>query len=230
MDDKLNNIFKEAILKPNIHVDFLVNFKAKVIGVSVNTYRFSDIAFNVDPLPKKFAIKFITPTVFRKSIYECCPSCPHYAEYIHAAKEGKHFDKPCKYAILCRGMTVPLPIPSLMFKNLARLWSAFSGISLDVWDAVRWVKSAIVIAGFPNPGIRTIRVYERPTTNKWIAGFIGTVRFAIKEDAYKDRHAITAATLLMMAEITNVGVRRTSGLGMIKYMKPKSEPSSSQTQ
>jgi len=219
MDGKLADVFKEAILKPELHID-LINVKAKVIGVSVNTVKFSDIASIVDPLPQKFAIKFLTPTVFRRSVYDCCPSCPYYTEYIHAAKEGKLLGKPCKYAVKCGGITIPLPIPSLMFKNLARLWLTFSGVSLDIWGATRWAESAIVIAGFPKPGIRTVRVYEHPTTNKWIAGFIGTVKFAIKEDVYKEKHAKTAAALLKMAEITNVGVRRTAGLGMIKYMPP----------
>ncbi|MEM2622782.1 MAG: CRISPR system precrRNA processing endoribonuclease RAMP protein Cas6, partial [Candidatus Nezhaarchaeales archaeon] len=218
MDGKLSDIFREAILKPDLCVD-LVNVKVKVIGVSVNTYKFSDLASNADPLPMKFAIRFLTPTVFRRSVYDCCPSCPYYVEYICVTKEGRRLDKPCKYAIRCRGTIVPLPIPSLMFKNLARLWSAFSGISLDILDLVKWIESAIVIAGFPKPGIRTIRVYEHPTTNKWIVGFMGTVRFAIKKDAYKEKYAKITAALIRMGEITNVGVRRTAGLGMIKYMK-----------
>ncbi|MEM2836895.1 MAG: CRISPR system precrRNA processing endoribonuclease RAMP protein Cas6, partial [Candidatus Bathyarchaeia archaeon] len=66
--------------------------------------------------------------------------------------------------------------------------------------------------------------------NKWIAGFMGTVRFAVKEDLYKEKYAKIAAALLKMAEMTNVGVRRTAGLGMIKYIVPKSEPSSLQSQ
>ncbi|MCR8456031.1 MAG: CRISPR system precrRNA processing endoribonuclease RAMP protein Cas6 [Crenarchaeota archaeon] len=220
MDSKLSNIFKEAILKPNLCVD-LVDVKAKVISVSVNTYKFSDLASNADPLPTKFAIRFLTPTVFRQSVYDCCPSCPYYVEYMRAAKEGRRLDKPCKYAVKCGGIVVPLPIPSLMFKNLARLWSAFSGISLDVWNLIKWIRSAIVIAGFPKPGIRTVRVYEHPTTNKWIIGFTGTVRFAIKKDAYKEKYAKIATALIRMGEITNVGVRRTAGLGMIKYIDSK---------
>ncbi|MEM2913609.1 MAG: CRISPR system precrRNA processing endoribonuclease RAMP protein Cas6, partial [Candidatus Bathyarchaeia archaeon] len=222
MDGKLSDVFREAILKPDLHID-LVNVKAKVIGVSVNTHKFSEITSNTDPLPMKFAIKFLTPTVFRRTVYDCCLYCPYYAEYMHAAKEGRRLEKPCKYAAKCRGITIPLPIPSLMLRNLARLWSAFSGINLDVWGAARWAENTIMVAGFPKPGIRTVRVYEHPTTNKWIAGFMGTVRFAVKEDAYKERYAKTAAAMLKMAEMTNVGVRRTAGLGMIKYLPSKKE-------
>jgi len=222
MDDRLSEIFKEAILKPDLHVD-LLNVRAKVIGVSVNTYRFSNIISNVDPLLMKFAVKFLTPTVFRRSVYDCCPSCPYYTKYMHAIKGGRHLEKPCRHAVKGGGVLIPLPIPSLMFRNLARLWSSFSGINLDVWGAVRWAERAIVVAGFPKPGIRTIRIYEHPTTNKWIVGFKGTVRFTVREEVYEEKHAKTVAALLKMAEITNVGVRRTAGLGMIKYIPIKKE-------
>ncbi|MEM2293256.1 MAG: CRISPR system precrRNA processing endoribonuclease RAMP protein Cas6 [Nitrososphaerota archaeon] len=228
LDGKLNDIFKKAILKSDLYVD-LVNVRAKVIGMSVNTYKFSDLITSADPLQERFAIKFLTPTVFRRSVYDCCPSCPHYVEYMCAAREGRRLDKPCRYATKCGGVTVPLPIPSLMFRNLARLWSAFSGTNIDVWGAARWAEDAVVIAGFPKPGIKTVRVYEHPTTNKWISGFMGTVRYAVREEAYKEKYARIAVALLRMGEITNVGVRRTAGLGMIKYMTPRSEPNSSQT-
>ncbi|MCX8171384.1 MAG: CRISPR system precrRNA processing endoribonuclease RAMP protein Cas6 [Candidatus Bathyarchaeota archaeon] len=219
MDENLSDIFEDALLKPDLHID-LVNVKAKAIGVTVNTCKFSDMLSNADPLPEKFAVKFLTPTVFRRSIYDCCTYCPYYAEYMHAAREGKRLEKPCKHAAKCGGITVPLPIPSLMFRNMARLWSAFSGISLDVWGAARWAESAIAIAGFPKPGIRTVRVYEHPTTNKWIAGFMGTVRFTVKQEAYREKYAKIAAALLKMAEVTNVGIRRTAGLGMIRCVMP----------
>ena len=222
MDGKLCDVFREAILKPDLRVD-LVNVKAKVIGVAVNTYRFSDLASNAEPLPDRFAIRFLTPTVFRRSIFDCCPYCPYYVEYTVRARSGEKVEKPCKYVVQCSGMLVPLPIPSLMFRNIARIWSAFSDTHLDVQGTARWAENAIMVSGFPKLGIRTVRVYEHPTTNKWIVGFMGTVRFSIREDLYKKKYAKTAATLLKMAEITNIGVRRTAGLGMIKYIAPKRE-------
>jgi CRISPR/Cas system endoribonuclease Cas6 (RAMP superfamily) len=222
MDGKLCDVFREAILKPDLQVD-LVNVRAKVISVAVNTYRFSDIASNADPIPDRFAVKFLTPTVFRRSIFDCCPECPHYVEYTLRVRGGERVKKPCKYAALCRGMIVPLPIPSLMFSNMARIWSTFSNIHLDVQGAARWAENAIMVAGFPKPGIKTVRVYEHPTTNKWIVGFMGTVRFAIREKMYNERYAKTISALLKMAEVTNVGVRRTAGLGLIKYLAPAEE-------
>jgi CRISPR/Cas system endoribonuclease Cas6 (RAMP superfamily) len=221
MDRKISEIFKEAILKPNPSAE-IVNTRTKIISVAVNMHKFSEIASSSEPLSEKFAIKFLTPTAFRRSIYDCCPSCPRYAEYLMKSKKGEKTGKPCKYAVSCQGLNIPLPIPSLMFKNMARIWSAFSDTQLDVWEATRWAENAVMVAGFPKPGIKTVRVYEHPTTNKWISGFLGTVRFAIKK-MYNERYAKTISALLKMAEVTNVGVRRTAGLGLIKYLTPAEE-------
>ncbi|MEM3733196.1 MAG: CRISPR system precrRNA processing endoribonuclease RAMP protein Cas6 [Candidatus Bathyarchaeia archaeon] len=218
IDDKLTEVFKEAILKPELRIE-IVNAKARIFNISFNTRKFSDIAYNANPLPEKFMIKFLTPTAFRHSIYDCCPTCPCYIEYLLNVRGGK-LSKPCDYAVLCRGLTVPLPLPSLMFRNMARIWSTFSDTRLELWETVKWVETAMLIAGYPTPGIKTIRVYEHPTTNKWIVGFIGAVRFAIREDVYKEKYAKAAAALLKMGELTNIGIRRTAGLGMIKYEEP----------
>ena len=213
------DVFREAILKPNLQVD-LVNVRARVISVAVNTYRFTDLASSAEPLPDRFAIKFMTPTVFRRSVFDCCPECPRYIEYTLKARRGEGIKKPCRYAAICRGMVIPLPIPALMFRNMARIWSVFSDTHLDVQGAARWAEKAIMVAGFPK-GIRTVRIYEHPTTNKWIVGFMGIVRFSIREDLYREEYARAASALLKMAEITNIGVRRTAGLGVIKVYSAK---------
>lgn len=224
MDQKVSEVFKEAILKPsNGNCEMgLVKAKAKIVSVAVNTKKFSEIA-DSKPLPEKFAIRFLTPTAFRRSVYDCCPACPHSVEYAVMVREGRRMEKPCKYAVKCGGVSVPLPMPSLMFRNLARIWSAFSSTHLDVWSSAQWAGNAILVAGFPKPGIRTVRVYEHPTTNKWIAGFMGTVRFSVKGDMYKEKYAKIAAALLKMAELTNVGIRRTAGLGMVKCIPLQKE-------
>jgi hypothetical protein len=222
MSDELANAFKEAIIKPDLCIE-IINAKARILSVSFKMKRFSDIAHNSESLPEKFSIKFVTPTAFRRSIYDCCSACPNYIEYLMSVKEGEKINKPCKYAVECRGLVTPLPIPSLMFRNMARIWSAFSDVQLNVWETAKWVENSMLIAGYPKPGIKTIKVYEHPTTNKWITGFTGTVRFAIKREVYKEKCAKTAFALLKMAELTNVGVRRTAGLGMIKFIHPNEE-------
>jgi CRISPR/Cas system endoribonuclease Cas6 (RAMP superfamily) len=220
MDSKLCDVFKEAVLKPDLHVD-LVGSKVRVVGIAVSARKFSEMASSAEPLPRRFAVRFLTPTAFRRSIFDCCPSCPRYVEYRLKAREGLKVERPCPRASACRGMVVPLPIPSLMFRNLARIWSAFSGVRLDAHGLAEWAEDAVAVSGFPRPGIRTVRVYEHPTTSKWVAGFMGTVRFSIREEAYDEDRARAAAALLKMAELTNVGVRRTAGLGMIKLITPR---------
>jgi len=49
-------------------------------------------------------------------------------------------------------------------------------------------------------------------------GFVGTVRFSIPSELYDKEKAKMVSALLKMAELTNVGIRRTAGFGMIKYM------------
>jgi CRISPR/Cas system endoribonuclease Cas6 (RAMP superfamily) len=44
------------------------------------------------------------------------------------------------------------------------------------------------------------------------------VRFSIPSELYDEERAKRASALLKMAELTNVGIRRTAGFGMIKYM------------
>lgn len=219
LDGGLAEVVKQAILRPELEVE-LGGARARVVGVSVAAKEFSELA-DSGPLPERFAIKFATPTAFRRSVFDCCPACPLYAEFVVKAREGRAPRRPCKYAAECKGVTVPLPLPQLMFRNLARIWSRFSDRKLDAWGAARWAESAVVVAGSPK-GIRTVRVYEHVTTNKWIAGFMGTVRFAARKELYRERHARAAMALLRLAEYSNVGVRRTAGLGVVRLLAPKS--------
>lgn len=218
LDAGLANVVKDAILTRGLTVE-LGKAEAKVASVAVSELSYAELA-NCDPLPEKFALEFSTPTALRRSVLGCCPACPIYSEYVAKAREGKAPGMPCKYAAAHRGATIPLPLPQLIFRNLARIWSMFSDCKLDVWSAARWAESAVVVAGFPK-GIRTVRVYEHTTTNKWIAGFMGTVRFAIIKELYSKKHARAAAALLRLAEHSNVGVRRTAGLGVVRLLLPK---------
>lgn len=215
-DNKLAEVIKEAILKPELEVE-LGDVKAKVINVAVNVEDFSRLA-DCEPLPDKFAVKFETPTVFRRSVFDCCQNCPLYVSYSAKVKEGLKLDKPCKHAVYCRGMMMPLPTPSLMFRNLARLWSSFSDFKIDALGAARWAELSIAVSGFKL--LKTVRVYEHVMSDKWIAGFVGPVRFAIVGPK-KEKYARAAAALLKFAEFSNVGVRRTAGLGVVKLVIPQ---------
>lgn len=217
MDKELSEVFKRAVLSPNLKLE-LGNIKVKLINIIINILRFSDIVSSVKSLPTKFAIRFITPTAFRRTIHDCCPTCPYYKTYL-TSSEKEPINKPCSYIVRHESATIPLPLPSLMFRNLARIWSSFSDIIIDVWGAVKWAENAILVTGFPD-GIKTHRIYDDPLMNRWIVGFTGKVRFAIKEEVYDENHAKTIAALLKMAEYTNTGIRRTAGMGMIRCSKP----------
>ncbi|MEM1513132.1 MAG: CRISPR system precrRNA processing endoribonuclease RAMP protein Cas6 [Candidatus Jordarchaeales archaeon] len=217
MDEAVLDAFRKAILSSRLKLE-LAGVKFKLLSITFSVLRFSEIASSVDPLPTKFAVGFITPTAFRRSVHDCCPTCPHYEAYLRN-QEKKLTDKPCEHVMPHGNTLVPLPLPSLMFRNLARIWSSFSDTMKDVWSAVKWAEEAIIVTGFPR-GIRTRRLCEDAATNRWITGFTGKVNFAVKENAYDERHAKTVAALLRMAERTNTGVRRTAGLGMIKYFEP----------
>lgn len=218
MDERLAGKFREALFNPHLKLH-LSTVEAHLVRVSVRTHSFSELFSKAEPLPSKFALKFLTPTAFRRPVYECCPTCPLYKK--HSNSSGMEAEgKPCRHATPRGGQLVPLPLPSLMFKNLARIWSSFSDKPIDEWEAARWSEDAILVAGFPE-GIRTVRLYEHATTNKWIVGFTGTVRFAVEREKYNEELAKTAHALLKMAELTNVGVRRTAGLGMVRYIPPE---------
>lgn len=221
MNEAVLDALKKAILSSRPKLE-LAGVKSKLLSVTVSVLRFSEIASRVNPLPAKFAIRFITPTTFRRLTRNCCPACPRYEAY-STNHEKKATDKLCEHVMSHVSMLVPLPLPSLMFRNLARIWSSFSDTMKDVWSAVKWAEDAIIVTGFPG-GIRTRKIFEDGATNRWITGFTGKVNFAIRENMYDEKHAKTVAALLRMAERTNTGVGRTAGLGMIEYVEPFASP------
>ena len=123
-----------------------------------------------------------------------------------------NFITPCYLRTPSQGYRfVPLPIPQLLFRSLARLWEAFvkplpSGYRdwLDEWG--------VVVSGC---SIATEKVLLRRQT--WSVGFKGEVSFSIPDDSYVEKFAKTTATLLNFGKYSNVGGGRTSGLGVIDY-------------
>jgi len=55
MDDEVCKVFKKAMFRPNFYVD-LVSVKAKMISVTVDTYRFPDLTSSTKPLPYRFTM------------------------------------------------------------------------------------------------------------------------------------------------------------------------------
>ncbi|MEM0327728.1 MAG: CRISPR system precrRNA processing endoribonuclease RAMP protein Cas6 [Thermoproteota archaeon] len=196
-EQSLMNVLTQALLSSGSPSVRLVEVDTVVTEIQVNQVSFEKILEEAKPV-RRFEVLFRTPCYFRRSI-----------------TTGS--SNPVLKSVRTPYRAIPLPETSLMFKNLARLWKRFSGMSLNYRDYVSWVeRGGVTLAGFPNR-IRTIRVYEHPKSNKWVMGFIGAVRFSIPEDIFTEKHARFTDALMRLAEYTNVGGNRTAGFGVVKY-------------
>ncbi|MEM0172434.1 MAG: hypothetical protein QXV57_07725, partial [Thermoproteota archaeon] len=157
-EQSLMNVLTQALLSSGSPSVRLVEVDTVVTEIQVNQVSFEKILEEAKPV-RRFEVLFRTPCYFRRSI-----------------TTGS--SNPVLKSVRTPYRAIPLPETSLMFKNLARLWKRFSGMSLNYRDYVSWVeRGGVTLAGFPR-GIRTIRVYEHPKSNKWVMGFIGAVRFS----------------------------------------------------
>lgn len=121
------------------------------------------------------------------------------------------FVTPCYFRTPSNGYRfVPLPLPNLMFRSLARLYSAFvEDVPLEYRE---WLdNNGIAVSGFK---IETQKVMLKK--GKWAVGFTGWVNFSIPADMYSEQNARITAKLLRFGEYSNVGGGRTSGLGVIR--------------
>lgn len=194
----LMNVLTQAMLSSGSPSIRLVETNTVVTEVQVTQHSFEKILEEARPV-RRFEVLFRTPCYFRRSVTTDSPN-----------PVLKNVRPPYR--------AVPLPEASLMFRNLARLWRRFSGMSLDYRDYVNWVdKGGVALAGFPS-GIRTVRVYEHPKSNKWAMGFVGAVRFSIPGDMFTEKHARFTDALMRLAEYSNVGGNRTAGFGVVKYI------------
>ena len=200
LEYELSKVFLEAVVSgpPRIR---LVDREVPLTGVSVGVVDFSEFLREARPV-RRFSICFRTPCFFRAT--------PPSIEVPLGLKRRIRLPLGLK-------RFVPLPEPILMFKNLVRLWRAFSRKPFSYSGFLRWIElGGVAISGFPG-GIRTVRVYEHPDSNKWAVGFVGTVNFSLPDDLYSKRYARIADALLKFAEHSNVGGNRTAGFGVIDY-------------
>jgi len=122
------------------------------------------------------------------------------------------FISPCYFRIPSDGYRfIPLPLPNLMFRSLARLYSAF--ISEIPQEYREWLdRNGIAVSGLK---IETQKVMLKK--GKWAVGFVGRVNFSLPEDLYNDNYAEMTSRLLSFGEYSNVGGSRTSGLGVMRF-------------
>lgn len=121
------------------------------------------------------------------------------------------FVTPCYFRRPSRGYRfIPMPVPELMFRSLARLYEAF--VSEIGQEYREWLdEGGIAVSGFSG---RTEKVTLKG--GMWTVGFVGTVNFSLPEDVYSEEFAKITSMLLRFGEHTNVGGGRTSGLGMFR--------------
>ena len=194
----LMNVFTGALLSSSSPSIRLVDADTPVTEVSVRQLSFEKILEEAKPM-RKFEVIFRTPCYFRRTVSE--PPDPVL----------KGVKPPYR--------AVPLPETCLMLRNLARLWRKFSGMSLNYRNYVNWADmGGVALAGFPS-GIRTVRVYEHPKSNKWVMGFVGAVRFSIPGDMFTEGFARFTDALMRFAEYSNIGGNRTAVFDVVKYLQ-----------
>jgi len=128
-------------------------------------------------------------------------------------KFGVKFLTPCYFRIPnLHYRFVPLPLPQLLFRSLARMYEAY--VSRLPRSYREWLDSwGIAVSSCK---IRT----ERITLKKgmWSVGFVGEVGFSIPDDTYNEEFSRITSKLLRFGEYSNVGGGRTSGLGVIRRL------------
>ena len=201
-DDKLSEVFKSLLLRGLDEIR-LSEISTRIVETSVLTLSFGELSSKARPV-KSFSLWFRSPCFFRRTPQVMLKAYPsRFGRGFSLAKSQFRFH--------------PLPEPILLARSLARLWRAFYGGGLKLESFLGWVEAGgLVVSGFPS-GIRTVRVYEHPTSNKWVSGFIGKVHFNLPGDLYDKSCAKTLDTLLRFSEYSHVGGGRTAGFGMVEY-------------
>ena len=201
-DGKLSSAVQMEVLSDLKEIK-LNNTLYQVAEVVVLNPEFSRFVAESKPV-KSFSLRFRSPCFFRRTPQVMLKAYPsRFGRGFSLAKSQFRFH--------------PLPEPILLARSLARLWRAFYGGGLKLESFLGWVEAGgLVVSGFPG-GIKTVRVYEHPTSNKWVSGFIGKVHFNLPGDLYDKSCAKTLDTLLRFGEYSHVGGGRTAGFGMVEY-------------
>ena len=113
---------------------------------------------------------------------------------------------------------IKLPLPGLVFKNLAQMWNEFTAhqVDVDVPRFIDWVTKSVEISSFD---MRTVPV----TLGKGrsISGMQGWLKYRLGDSIEGFERWVDC--LLDLARYTNVGGNRTAGMGMIRYL-PSTDP------
>ena len=164
----------------------------------------------------------------------------NFRKFLEQAKSVKifslNFVKPTYLNTSMGDYPVRLPLPNLLFGNLANIWNDISSgeAEIDRKTFINWVNAHVYVSGHK---IRTVRTYiGKP---KPVAGFLGNASFRItkiNKNYYKhllkelkreydyqfvnedySNNCRWLEILCRFGEYTNAGANRTAGMGVIRY-------------
>jgi CRISPR-associated endoribonuclease Cas6 len=122
------------------------------------------------------------------------------------------FRTPAYFNSSSHDFNIKLPIPGLLFKNLAQMWNEFTGhqVDLDVDGFLDWITKNADVSSFE---IKTFPFTLGKGRN--ISGVKGWIRLRLGRSEVGYNRWVDC--LLKLAQYTNVGGNRTAGMGSIKY-------------
>lgn len=210
ISDIINYIHEAKISEANIFLD----------KINVRILSFDELLKNSKPLDK-FSIHFLSPTAFRIPAANCCKHCHVYKRMRKRERRGDKDLVELEAKIkLRRGVLYPMPDPKLAITNLIKVIEVYDSLSFNLSDFKDWLDNeSIAISGYKD--MKTLKVYEHPSSNKYFLGFVGKVNFSIRKKLFDEEKAKLVNALFKLGETINVGANRTAGMGMMKLIEPR---------
>ena len=137
--------------------------------------------------------------------------------YVHRADEASaqvqlEFGSPTAFS--SKGLTMPAPLPYLVFGSLADRWNAFSPIPLAS-DTRQFVEENVALSRFD--------LHTRPVQTKNSGLYIGAEGMAQYTAVRRDRYWLVALNVLAdFALFSGVGTQTTIGMGQARRRWPES--------
>lgn len=180
-----NIVFELSVLDESI--------ENEVMNILINNkeYSFGKIGFELDRIE-----------IMRKSYNEL-------ASELLKARIGLTFHTPTLFNIRGRKITYLFPDPVRVIGNLLTIWNKFAPEKIRMLTdrLVEWVSDAVEVKSYE------LRTREVTIENVKVTGFKGRVEWVVLEG---ERELLTyISPLLKLSEFSNVGEKRTYGLGVV---------------
>lgn len=178
-------IFDLSILDESIEDDVMQLF------IGINTYSFGQVKFEFNKME-------ITKKPYKD-----------LAKELFSSRIGITFHTPTLFNIKGRKITYLFPDPIRIIGNLLTIWNKFAPQKLKIPSniVIEWVSDAIETKSYE------LKTREVAIERIKITGFKGRVEWIILED---EKELLTyISPLLKLSEFSNVGEKRTYGLGTV---------------